>query len=248
MERVVRPLSAIATVLALACFAGPAEAVLTNQYNFDNGTAMDSVGTRHLTAIGAPPVFAGGSYHSDGDENNYLEWTGGTGAPDFTVSVWINTSSANQGDFKGIFSNNDSSTDDFSFQFDSNSGTYRLVSKDNPTATFGTPTADTWENLVLQKFGGSNARIYFNGVQVGGNLGFNPGGLQEYRIGINRNSDNSFLGLIDNVQIWDDSEVDPADIFAAGPGFNATIPEPATATLGLIALGGLGALTRRRRA
>ena len=103
-----------------------------------------------------------------------------------------------------------------------------------------------WENLILQKYSGGNARIYFNGVLIQ-DAAFNPGGLQEYRVGINRNSNNAFTGYIDNVQIWNDSTVLASDIYAAGPG--NVIPEPATmALLGLGACGLGGYVRRRRRA
>ena len=239
--------AAILVGLAVVLLTAPdAAAVLINQYDFDDGTANDSAGTRDLTAIGGTPDFAGGSYHSDGSTANYLEWTGGAGQSDFTISVWVYTDTADQGDYKGIFSNNDSPSDDNSFQFDSNSGVYRLVAKDGGPTTFGSPTANRWENLILQKFGGGNARMYFNGAFVQ-NTGYNPGGLQEYRIGINRNSDNSFTGLIDNVQIWNDSAQSAATIYAAGPGLNAVIPEPLTMLAVGLSVAGLGGYVRKRR-
>ena len=230
----------LCTALAMA-FALPSQAVLINQYNFDDNTANDSVGTRDLNEVGAKAsTFA--SYRSDGNSSNYLAVSGPGGMPDFTVSVWVKTDTVNQGNFKGIFSNMDN-TGSFSYQLDSQSGTYRVVSNAGGAFNVGAAVAGEWTNLILQKFGGGDARVYFNGSLVG-NLGANPGGLQNFRLGINRNSDNSFDGFIDNVQIWNDSTVDAAAVFAAGPGLTA--PEPTTATLGL--LGILGLVARRRRA
>ena len=165
------------------------------------------------------------------------------GQPDYTVSVWVKADTVAQGDFKGIFSNNTSSGASFSWQLDSSSGNYTFRSSEGATQIIGGAVAGDWQNLILQKFGGNNGRLFLNGVQVA-TLGYNPGGLQNFRLGINRNSNHSFLGYIDNVQVWDDSNQSATQIYAAGPGL--TVPEPTTATLGL--LGVLGLVARRRRA
>ena len=84
-----------------------------------------------------------------------------------------------------------------------------------------------------------------------GSIGDNPGGLQNFRLGVNRNNDNSFLGFIDNVQIWNDANQDPAAIFAAGPGINQiAIPEPASLAIWSLvglSLAGFGYYRTRRK-
>lgn len=239
-----------AALLFVACATTPSYAILIAQYTFDDQTLADTSGsavTYNLSPFGASPDLSTGAYFSDGLSANYLQSTGPGGFPDWTLSLWVNTSLANQGQFKGLFSNNTSSTADYSFQIDSYDGQYRLVSQTSSTTKIlGAPTLNIWENIVIQKFGGNNARLYFNGDLVG-TTGFNPGGLQMVRLGINRNSNNSFLGYLDNIQIWDDSSQDAAAIFAAGVGNNAftAVPEPSTWILlggGLI---GLAAVRRR---
>lgn len=239
-------------ILFLTCFITSAHATLIAQYTFDHGTLADSSAsavTYNLSAVGSTPDLSSGAYFSDGLAVNYLQTNGPGGMADWTLSLWVNTSVANQGQFKGLFSNNTGETTANSFQIDSYDGSYRLVSVNSTTAKIiGAPTLDLWENIIVQKFAGNNARLYFNGDLIG-ITGFNPGGLQMFRLGTNRNSNNSFLGYLDNIQIWDDSSQDAAAIFAAGVGNNAftAVPEPSTWILlggGLI---GLAAVRRRKR-
>ena len=237
-------LCAVAAVVAAVPLTS--EAALIAEYNFDNGSLTNSASASFspLTVIGSAPNLSNNSYHSDGNNANYLEIAPAVGgALVYTASVWVWTDVADQGGFKGIFSNNDSPSDTNSWQFDNNNGIFRMVGSNTGTDNFGAVVPGQWNNLILQKAPGDIGSIYLNGVQVVANIGANPGGLQEFRIGINRNSDNSFLGLIDNVQIWDTLE-SPSAIFAAGPGANAIIPEPATGMLALLAT---AALARRRR-
>jgi hypothetical protein len=234
--------SKFAIAASSLALAASAHGALIAEYTFDYNGGEDTAGTRDLNFIGAAPTIAGGVYQSDGINSNYLEVTGPGGVPDFTVSLWVNTPTVNQGGFKGLFSNNSGGSGVAnSWQIDSNNGEYRVAANGAPTTTLGTPTANVWENIVLQKYASNNYRAYLNGVEVA-DVNSNPGGLQNFRVGINRNTDNSFTGQIGLVQIWDDSTQDAAALFAAGPGI---VPEPGRATL--LGLGALGFLIRRRR-
>lgn len=243
------PPNQIFSILTLLVFGtvSASKAALIAEYNFDTDLSNSASGAYSpLTVIGSAPDISGGSYHSDGNNLNYLEIAPAVGgANPFTVSIWVYSSQANQGGFKGIFSNNSSTVAPNSWQIDSNSGSYRAVGVDIPTRST-TASANVWQNLVIRKTGGGEGNFWVDGVQVGADFGANPGGLQEFRIGINRNNDNSYNGFIDNVQIWDTIE-DPSAIFAAGPGLNAVpaIPEPSS--LLLVALGSCGIMCRRRR-
>ena len=233
----------VVVIAALMSIPVAAQGALIAQYNFDGNSLANSASASYspLTVIGVPPDLSGNVYNSDGNNSNYLEVAPAVGgAATYTVSVWVWTDVADQGGFKGIFANADSPSDNNSWQMDSHNGVFRLVGKDSGADNFGAVIPGVWNNLILTKEQpGDLGKLYLNGVLVNADIGANPGGLQEFRIGINRNSDNSFLGLIDNVQIWNTLE-DPAAIYAAGHG----IPEPATGALALLAL---GALARRRR-
>ena len=125
----------IPAVAGLLLGAAPAlHATLIAEYNFDSGLTNSAGGSYSpLSVVGAAPDLSGGSYHSDGNIANYLEINPAVGGADpFTVSVWVWTSQANQGTFKGIFSNNNASTAANSWQIDSNNGTLRAVGIDIP--------------------------------------------------------------------------------------------------------------------
>ncbi len=237
-------------------------ASLIAQYTFDDFSLSDSSGSAtsyDLGAVGATPNLSKQAYYSDGKIGNYLEKAPAYGPnPDWTFSLWVNTGVRDQGKFKGLFSNyypnpsdhptqGDASKIPYSWQLDSHNGEYRLFSTlpdggskvKNLTFIIGTPTLDTWENIIIQKVAGDTARVYLNGGLVG-ETGYNPGGLQNFRLGTNRNSNNSFTGYLDKVQIWDDSGQDALAIFNAGPGVNQPIPAPEPSTLILLGVGCLG--------
>ena len=199
-----------------------ADAALIAEYNFNDGTADDSAGSFDLNAIGGGGTIAGGVLSLDGNNSSYYENTAnGLGALNFTVSVWVKASVTNQGGFKGLFTNADNSTDAFSWQIDNNSGQFRAVAIDTaanitgPTSGDGAPVANRWQNVVIKKNGDVAAsELWVDGTLVGTNTG-NLGGLQEFRVGINRNSDNQYGGLYDKVQVYDSNE-SVADTFALG--------------------------------
>ncbi len=247
-----------ATLLSLA----PAShGALIAQYLFENNIS-DSNGsatTYDLSAVGANPAFQSGTagnstnaYVSDGVSANYLS-AGDTfgSSPQFTVSIWIYTTNPTQDgdDNKGFFSNNTDSSINNSWQLavgtSSSQSRFefktRTSTNNTETEVFGTPQSGVWENIVLQKTDANDGQIWLNGVQVGGDLGYNPGGLQQFRVGTNRAGDSSFDGLIDSVQIWEGENVSAATIFANGVN---VVPEPSAVVLG--ALGSLVLLRRRR--
>jgi hypothetical protein len=75
-------------------------------------------------------------------------------------------------------------------------------------------------------------------------IGFNPGGLQNFRKGTNRKTSSAFTGYIDNIQIWDDSQVVASFIAGKGPGVNAV---PAPGAILLLGPGIVGMAASRRR-
>jgi hypothetical protein len=93
-----------------------------------------------------------------------------------------------------------------------------------------------WDHILVRKFGGNDGDAWLNGVPVLGGIGGNPGGLQFFRLGVNRNSSRLFQMDLDDVRVFDSVE-SPLVLFAT--------PEPATASLILVGLLCL-AFARRR--
>lgn len=88
--------------------------------------------------------------------------------------------------------------------------------------TFFVGAPGGWDTIVIRKNGG-DGDIWLNGVQVVASFGINPGGLQNFRLGTNRNTDRFYHFEADWFRIYDTHE-DPQ-----------VIPEPSIAVL--LALG-----------
>ena len=105
----------------------------------------------------------------------------------------------------------------------------------------GAPSAlDSWDTIVIRKLSGGDADIWFNGVQVESSLGANPGGLQSFRLGTNRNTNNFWQGDVDDVQVYDTVEA-PGGLFGVSP-----VPEPSTGAMLGLGLAGLARAGRQR--
>jgi hypothetical protein len=230
--------------LGLVLAALPAHATLIAAWNFDAGNADDTSGTPpayDLATTGPGISFAGGAAVFAGNEAqpSFLSVAGPGRSADFTIELLVRSDGAiDQGTYQGIFSNNVSSGAAYSWQVESHNGVYQWR---NQAGTFaiGAPSGlGQWDHLVIRKFGGNDGDVWLNGVQVVASVGANPGGLQNFRLGTNRNTSAFFTGMLDGVGVYDSVE-DPAALFAA-----SAIPEPAS--FALLAVTCL-ALTRRRR-
>jgi len=217
--------------------AAPLHAAPIAVWDFDDGTANDSVGGYDLTAVGGGPAISGGIASFDGDEAapSYLESTGFGGHPTWTLAIRIRaTAPVDQGNFQGVFSNNTTAGASYSWQVENFGGEYQLRTS-NGVYSIGTPTSG-WDTIVIRKTGGgasADGDIWFNGVQVASSLGSNPGGLQNFRMGTNRNTSRFYAFDADWARVYDSIE---------DPSF---VPEPGTG--GLTALGLVALALRARR-
>lgn len=215
------------SLLALALPALPASADLIAEWDFDAHTPQDvseNSTDYDLTEQATAPTYNGGFATFSGNADDYLQTAGPGGAPTFTVSMWVRTDTADQGSFQGLFANNYSSSSLYSWQIDNHAGTYRVNSVNFGAQNIGVPTTGSWDNIVVRKTN-SGSDWYLNGTFVGSD-GSIPGGLQNFRLGINRNSGDAYAMDLDRVQVWDSVE-DAAAIFSAGrylgTPFNASI-------------------------
>lgn len=247
-----------------ASAAWSARAGLIAHYDFTDGLLTDNeVGasyTLNEVREGTPQIVvdpAGFAVFPGVDtvgSRTYLETPafGTLGVGQFTVSFWWRTPDLVQGDFQGIFSNDDGgSTIPFSWQIDDNGDNLRVVSQSGVSISYpeSNLSANTWYHTVLRK-GGSLATTEFyvtpegaGSVTLAGSQNTNPGGLNTFRLGINRADDSLFAMDLANVKIYNDASVNLNDLLAEGPGL-VIVPEPHAA--GLLALG-LMILLRFRR-
>jgi len=221
--------------VVLLFVAAPSGAVEIGRWGFGDGTTNDTVGPYDLNPVGAGPTIAGGIAYFDGLEGSpsYLETGGYGGSADWTIGLRLQpTGPVDQGNFQGIVSNNNSAGAANSWQIESFGGVYQLRTT-NGTYTIGVPSGG-WDVIVVRKIGGNDGDIWFNGVQVVASFGSNPGGLQNFRIGTNRNSNNFYAFALESLQVFDSVE---------GP---FSVPEPGTAVLFGLGLFGLAARGGRR--
>lgn len=219
--------------MALAV-ASAASAVPIAEWNFDAGNFEDSVGAYDLTVVGGGPSISGGIATFGGDEStpSFLETAGYGGNPEWTVAMRIRSASPfDQGQYQGLFSNQVSATANYSWQLESFDGRYQFRTTSG-VFDIGAPTGG-WDTLVVRKTGGNDGDIWLNGVQVVSSFGSNPGGLQYFRLGTNRNTNRFAAFEADWFRVYDTFE-DPA-----------LIPEPGTAVLLGLGLAGLAARSRR---
>ena len=229
-------LSFAALAAALLLFsASTASATALAEWNFNDGTTNDLLGNYDLTAVGGGPAIAGGYAQFSGSEGSpsFLESSGFGANPTWSVALRLRADGAfDQGDFQGIFSNNYAPSASFSWQIESFGGVYQLRTLGG-IYTIGAPTGG-FDSIVVRKLSSSDGDIWYNGVQVVPSLGSNPGGLQNFRLGTNRNTNSFYAFTLDTVRVYDSVE-NPA-----------LIPEPSSALL--IGLGLMALATHRRSA
>lgn len=206
-------------LLLILIIAATGQASLIAEWNFDNGTASDSVGSADLAPVGGGHVISQGFATADGSNLSYHEATDPSDPAEWTVSLWVRTDDTTQGTFKGLFTNQTSSGAADSWQIDSNAGIFRVRSAnantaiDSPVSGVGSPVENIWQHVVIVKDAGG-VELFIDGAGVGSDTG-NPGDLANYRLAINRNSDNQYAGLYDTVQVYDSAE-DAQALFSLG--------------------------------
>lgn len=251
------------TLSTLLAMVAPTQAVLLAHYDFTDGILTDNElgAAETLTLVTNGPstitVTAEGAALFPGEgtaEADYLQVDrAGAGSPQFTVSMWFRTDTINQGGFQGLFSNNVvNAANNFSWQLDVNNGVLRLISAQTgfgelSNAGPGEPQIETgvWHQVVARKTAAGGGELWFGSegtpLQLIGSTAVNPGGLQWFRLGVNRNSDNLYNMEMANVKIYNDANISLVDLNSEGPQL---IPEPSTSLLGLLAL---PMLFRRKR-
>ena len=249
------------SLLLCLAFAGFVNAGLIAHYDFTDGDLTDnevsaSYTLTHINTVTSQVIInpdgSAGFSGNDADKS-YLEAPayGATGVANFTVSFWWKTSSLAQGSYQGLFSNDDAGVG-FSWQLDNSGSDMRFISSGKPNLTYpeSSLAADTWYHTVIRKEGGAGdnyTQVYMTAMGTGSpllvmNQNANPGGLNEFRLGVNRNSDSLFQMDMSNVKIYNDSTVDLGVLLAEGPQL---VPEPSSIVL--LSLGGLALLIRRKR-
>ena len=174
--------------------------------NFIHGIAQDSSGGGHDGTLYGDPLWvlghSGQALDFDGTDD-YVEfdlggdqtWTA------YSVSVWAKADALALAQYKSVFSSH--TPNNLGFQMDvdgTDPGSYRYSGVGTGTHLYGPLTTD-WVHLATTCDGTSTV-LYYDGHQAttidGANLVFNRIG-----VGLNRNGDNFYEGIIDEFRIYD---------------------------------------------
>jgi len=241
-----------------ACSIGFAD--ITHQWNFEDGTANDAVGSANgvLSTNGASIAsgvltMSGGSVVFNAAEIGVHNYNA------VTVEAWANNSSANTA-YAGMFmiwNANGSNPNDYLFlqparQGTESMGSYMIGESGAPwtaeTAVFGPEPADVLTQYVLS-ISDNVVAYYVDGVLMGAvanaegplsGLGTDGAGIAQ----TGYTGDPAWLGDVEQITILNHAQTadQVAASFAAGP---VAVPEPAT--IGLLGFFGAGVLFIRRR-
>jgi len=230
---------AASLLVALGLAMPPAEAGLVARYNFDDSTATDQSANSNDGTVGSNVSFS-----NDTPFTGSLAGSTGTGGGStrvitvptsptleaiddyLTVSFWMKATTANNNNWARIFQHGteaDPSRTWLINRFGSNARTNMRVDtmgvggQFNQNIATGGPATfdDTWHHLVYTINNGSYAK-YVDGLPAGSGSYNHGDGLYNTRplYIFGRNGTGQYVGLLDDIAIWDD---------AKGPSWAATI-------------------------
>ena len=168
--------------------------------------ALDSSGNGRDGVISGSPTWGAGSsgaaLHLDG-VNDKVTFTipEPTTFPAYTVALWVKSNQLATTNYASVFNNNSSGSD---FQLDTNGGNpgnYQY--RGSSTQTMGKVTTG-WQHLAVS-FDGSTTQLYLNGKQVRSFSGVTGNVFGQLQLGVNRNGQLFFAGMVDEMMVWDRS-------------------------------------------
>lgn len=165
--------------------------------------------------------------HDAPGERIFLEGDGPGPSTKWMVSFWFRTPTVDQGKAQGLFSNNRGPDQNWSWQIDVHNGTLRLQSKDegdpNPviSADDRNLKPNTWYHVVARKAGSNgDGELYLGtkkGIEKLGAVNANPGGLQMFRLGVDRATNRLYRAELSKVTVYRASSISLDKLNNAGP-------------------------------
>lgn len=195
---------------------------ITHYYSYDSG-ATDAVGGNNGTVSGATNTAAklSNGYSFNGSSNYINHSTTGivsTGASAKSIALWIKAT--NFSGTRRIFTTGGaSSTQGFTIM--QYSGTSKIYFTDEGVAYTGTTTLsnDTWYHVAVT-YDGTNIRFYLNGSLESTSARTLATTATETNIGRSSGGSEFFLGLIDELGIWDKmlTNAEVLELYNSGTG------------------------------
>jgi len=226
----------VSLVLVLS-MAGNSSADLVVRWGLDEGsgtTVFDSSGNGYDGEFIGEPQWVdghggGGALEFDGDDDEVLyslEET--TDWPAFSITFWVKATTLGQDVWSSPYSGHFPNSAGFQIDVDGGDpGEYRV----NPSGLiFGTASTD-WVHLALIAEG-TAAKLYYNG-ELSNEGTLNDSTINQFRLGQNRNENNTFAGTVDEFRMYDHA-ISEAELMIAMEGKifpYAFGPEPADDTI-----------------
>ena len=197
----------ISFVLLLSV-AGNASADIVVHWTFDEGsgnTAFDVSGNGYDGTFVGTPEWADG-YHGGGvhlvaeGQSVLYSFAAAEPYPAGTVALWVKPDTVGQPINSAAFSAHVPNSAGFQIDMNGeNPGNYRI----RPGLVLFGPVTTSWVHLAVA-WDGTSANLYYNGslatsvALTATNTTFN-----EFAVGVNRNADNSLIGIIDDFRVYD---------------------------------------------
>ena len=186
----------------------PDESCLVANWKLDEiegAIAYDSSGNCNHGMVYGNPIWQptggmlGGALELDGVDDSVVHSFGVETWSAYTVTLWVKTDTLGQDEYSGVFSSYIPSGAGFQIDVDGGyPGNYRY--NDSAEQLIGTVTTE-WVHLAAS-CEGSIARLYYNGNPAG-TIAVTDTMFNQFAIGVNRNADKCFAGIVDDFRIYD---------------------------------------------
>ncbi|MBN2316170.1 MAG: LamG domain-containing protein, partial [Sedimentisphaerales bacterium] len=182
---------------------------LKGWYTFEEGagtTVIDWSGHDRDATFRSKPQWVengydGGGMWFDGNDDAVVSSFTAESWSAYTVALWAKAGSTGQDQYSCVFSSHSPNTAGFQLGVDGASpGIYRYNGVNGGTVTFGTVTTN-WIHIGVT-CNGTRTLLYLNGTVVA-TINASDAEFNKFGVGLNRNEDNFFEGIIDNVRIYD---------------------------------------------
>ena len=167
-------------------------------WTLDDISGSDNVSSRDLTVTGTPIIDNGSWSLNENARGEYILQSGDN-LDNFSLSIRFRIGT-NASNYDSIFSTEESPGKEGSWQIGMSGNDMKFSSTDSSYAF--TLSRNIWHHLVLTKSETNQINIYANNIHLD-TLTLTNWSMSRLRVGTNRNTDNLWIGDIDDVRIYD---------------------------------------------
>ena len=167
-------------------------------WTLDDISGSDNVSSRNLTVTGTPIIDNGSWSLNENARGEYILQSGDN-LDNFSLSIRFRIGT-NASNYDSIFSTEESPGKEGSWQIGMSGNDMKFSSTDSSYAF--TLSRNIWHHLVLTKSENNQINIYANNIHLD-TLTLTNWSMSRLRVGTNRNTDNLWIGDIDDVRIYD---------------------------------------------